>query len=719
LVLRTGIGGRPTGRQLVARVREVTIAAASHQDLPFEKLVVELRPERSLQVSPLFQVLFTFEAPSPAPPLAGLVPRSLTVENETAKFDLTLSLADDLARIGGVLEYNADLFDRTTAMRLAGHFSHLATALVECPESILSEAPLVTAAERHQVVIEWNDTRRAGTETTLDRVWTEQAARTPRAVAVWQGDRPLTYAELDLAVGRLADRLAWLGVGPELPVGIFLPRTSTMIVALLAVLRAGGAYVPLDPAYPRERLALTLEDCRAPWVLTTAPLAPLLPESTAEIVLIDRIDPIDDPESSEERETAVAALTRESAAAVSPSAVPAVSTVPAGSAVAAVPTVSNGPAFVTLPALPTRKALPTPRSLRPLRTVPAAPANLAYCIYTSGSTGRPKGVAIEHRSAVALIEWALQVFAPAELAGVLASTSICFDMSIFELFVPLAAGGSVVLAENALDLPRGATFGRVTLIDTVPSAAVELVASGRIPPSVHTLNLGGEPVPEALAERLGRPGGPARVLNLYGPSETTTFSTLARVRGSGRTPIGRPIAGTEVLLLDRSLSPVPVGVPGFVYIGGAGLARGYLGDPVRTAASFLPHPFSALPGSRLYRTGDLARTLADGQLDFLGRSDGLVKVRGFRIELAEVEGALLRHPAVAAAAVAVRDGDGAATPAGDRLVAYLVPRPGERLPGAGELREHLRQTLPEFMLPSAVVELPRLPSTSSGKVDRA
>jgi amino acid adenylation domain-containing protein len=662
LVLRADVGpesgSEPTVRRLLARMREVTLAATAHQDLPFEKLVEELRPERSLAFSPFFQVFFTLETAAPAPELGGLTPDLAGVETGAAKFDLTLSLTRRDERIGGAVEYNTDLFDRTTAARLGGHLLTLLAGFVAHPERPAASLPLLAEGEQQQILCEWNDTASETGEETLPALFARQAARTPEAVALVSGTRELTYQELARRAAGLADWLRRAAVAPEVPVGVFLDRGPALVTALLGVLAAGGAYVPLDPAYPRERLAATLDDCRAPWIVTREELAGRLPAGAARLVLLDGEGEVAEPHATD----------------------------------------------------PTHQ---TDLSA----AVPIDPRNLAYLIYTSGSTGKPKGVAIEHRSAAALLAWTREVFPAADLAAVFASTSVCFDLSVFEIFAPLTRGGTVVLAENALDFaalrhPRG-----VTLVNTVPSAAAELLRAGAFPPTLRTLNLAGEPIPAALAAQLALL--PGRVLNLYGPSETTTYSSFSPVSGVGRQPpIGRPIAGTGILLLDRRLQPAAIGVPGEVYIAGAGLARGYFGNPELTAVSFLPHPFGNESGSRVYRTGDLARALPDGRLEFLGRRDHQVKVRGFRIETGEIETALARQPAVAESVVVVRTDAG--TP---QLVAYAVPRAGLASPGvstlAAELRAALRQRLPEFMIPAAIVELAALPRTPTGKVDRA
>jgi amino acid adenylation domain-containing protein len=341
--------------------------------------------------------------------------------------------------------------------------------------------------------------------------------------------------------------------------------------------------------------------------------------------------------------------------------------------------------------------------------------NLAYVIYTSGSTGRPKGVAITHRSAVTLLHWAREHFTPYDLEGVLASTSICFDLSVFELFVPLSWGGKVIMADDALHLPHLSAAGEVHLINTVPSAMNELVRMKAVPPSVRTVNLAGEALSRTLVRKVYEQPTVSRVFNLYGPSEDTTYSTFALVKkGDEESPsIGRPVANTQLYLLDERMEPVPLGLPGELYLGGAGLARGYLRRPAMTAERFVPDPFGEEPGARLYRTGDLARYRDDGEIEFLGRIDHQIKLRGFRIELGEIEEALRQHTAVAEAAVlATEDG------AGDkRLVAYVVPAPGEAL-GVEALRRHLKGRLPSYMMPAAFVSLEALPLTPNGKLDR-
>ncbi|HKV12552.1 MAG TPA: amino acid adenylation domain-containing protein, partial [Thermoanaerobaculia bacterium] len=627
LVLRVDVGKAASFRDLLERTREVTLDAYEHQDLPFEKLVEELRPERNLSHTPLFQVMLVVQnLPAVRSEISGLALESLEVDNRTSKFDLSLGLAPREDGIAGSIEYSADLFDAPTAQRIAGHFRTLLAGAVADPGARLGDLPLLTAAERDQILVDWNERGTApAADLCLHELFAAQAARTPDAVAVIDAAERVTYGELDRISNLVAHRLRELGVGPEVFVGVLLDRSVDLVASLLGILKAGGAYVPLDPAYPRQRIDFMLEDSGARVLLTPSVLAGWRSGTAA----------------------------------------------------------------------------PPPPGL-------AAPGNLAYVIYTSGSTGRPKGVAIEHRSAVAFALWAREVFPAEELSGVLASTSVCFDLSVFELFVPLAWGGRVVLADNALHLASHPAAGEVRLVNTVPSAIAELVRMGAIPPSVLTVNLAGEPLKNALVQEIYGRGTIERVLNLYGPSEDTTYSTFTlAARGSGKEPtIGRPIVGTRLYLLDPEGSPVPVGVPGGLYLGGAGLARGYFGRPDLTAERFVPDPFSGKAGDRLYFTGDLARYGPTGEIEFLGRLDHQVKVRGFRIELGEIESALAAHPAVREAVVIARAGT---------LVAYVVADPA---PAASSLRSFLKERLPEHMVPTAWVFLAALPLTPNGKVDR-
>jgi amino acid adenylation domain-containing protein len=648
LVLRTDLSGDPGFREVLRRARQVTLGAYEHQEVPFERLVEELQPERSLSHSPLFQVMFTLQNAGDGgagSTLPGLSVSGAGAELASAKFDLSLGLAATSHGLLGGLTYSTDLFEPGTVERMVRHLERVLEQVAADADVRLSRLELLGDAERALVLEEWNRTAaEVPTDRCIHELFAEQAERTPGAVAVVVEEAELTYAELDERANRLAHHLVRVGVGPEARVGVCLERGMEMIISLLAVLKAGGAYVPLDPAYPAERLAFTLSDSGVVALLTQESLRPALPvPDGVTVVSVDG---------------AAAEIARESAERIESGA--------------------------------------TQRSL-------------AYLIYTSGSTGVPKGVAIEHESAVALLSWAATVFTAEELSGMLAATSISFDLSVFEIFLPLARGGRVIVVENALALPQSAAADQVRLVNTVPSAIAALLKSGGIPSGVRTVNLAGEPLRAELVDALYARGGIERVYDLYGPSEDTTYSTWTLRRAGGPTTIGRPISNTRAYVLGAALQPMPAGVPGELYLGGRGLARGYLGRPGLTAERFVPDPFSSEPGARLYRTGDRARWRADGTLEYLGRLDAQVKVRGFRIELGEVEAALRRNPGVTDCVVLARED----APGDRRLVAYVVGGAD-----ADALRAHLRQSLPEYMVPGAFVALEALPLTPNGKLDR-
>ncbi len=650
LALRTDLSGDPTFRDLLGRVREVTLEAYAHQDLPFEKLIEELRPERNLSHSPFLQVMLVLQnTPQKARELKGLSISPYAITNLTSKFDLTLSLTEQADGLQGTLEYNTDLFEAATIARLLGHFQVLLHGIVADPQQRIGQLPLLTDAERQQVLVDWNQT---ATDYPRDKcvhqLFEEQVERTPDAVALQYSGRTLTYQQLNRQANQLARHLQEFGVGPEVRVGVCVERSPAMVIGSLAILKAGGAYVPLDLAYPRGRVALMLQESQASVLLTQQGLAETLPAHAAKVVCLDADWP--------------------------------------------------------------RIGVRPDGNLAPS----AGPTNLAYVIYTSGSTGRPKGVAIEHHSTVNLIGWALGVFTAEELSGVLASTSICFDLSVYELFLPLSAGGRVVLVENALAIQSLAPEAGIKLINTVPSAIAELLRLKAIPDSVVTVNLAGELLSTQLVNAIYRQTRSKRVYDLYGPSESTTYSTCSLRWPGIPATIGRPIANTQVYVLDKRRQPVPVGVPGELYIAGDGLARGYLNQPELTAERFVADPFSNRKGARLYGTGDLVRWRPDGNLEFLGRLDHQVKLRGFRIELGEIEAVLTEHPRVAQSVVLLREDN----PDDKRLVAYVVPRQAGATLTSVELRHFLHGKLPEYMVPSAFAVLRSLPLTPNGKVDR-
>ncbi len=666
VVLRLDLAGAPGFAELLARARQSAAGAFAHRAFPFPLLVERLRPSRDTSRAPIFETLFAFERSrrgegaelgafalgeeGAAADLLGMAAESLSLPRRTAPFDLELVAAEARGRIGLSLRYAADLFDRTTALRLLSGLARLLAAAAADPGRPLADLEPSSDAERQQVLREWNDTAAApGAESALQELFERQAARIPDSTALVVGGERLTYAELDRRANRLARHLRRRAVGPGLAVAVCLERGVELVVALLGILKAGAAYVPIDPSYPAERRLFLLADSGATIVVTREVLLPQLAGSAAAAVCVDSL-----------RE----AIARE-----------------------------GGEALV-----------PSPCS-------PRSPRHVAYLIYTSGSTGRPKGVEIEHRSALAFLRWARSLFPPGDLASTLAATSVCFDLSVFELFAPLSFGGSVHLVADPLAVAEGATG--LTLINTVPSAMAELVRLAAVPAAVRTVNLAGEPLPAPLVEQIYEPGTVGRVLNLYGPTEDTTYSTWTVVRrGTAAPTIGRPIAGTRAYLVDRRWRPVPRGVPGELLLAGSGLARGYHGRPEITAERFLPDPFAEEAGDRLYRTGDLARYRTDGEIELLGRIDHQVKLRGYRIEPGEVEAALRLHPGIREAAIVLRGSRD------DRhLVAYVVPRETPA-PAAEALRTFVAAKLPAYMVPAAFVTLERLPLTPNGKLDR-
>ena len=660
LALRTDLSDDPTFRQLVARVREVALGAYAHQELPFERLVEELQPERDTSQAPLFNVMFVLQnVPRSERRLRGLTMRHIELDKGTAKFDLSLGLAEKAGGLRGVLSYSTDLFDRGTIERLVGQFRELLAAVVAEPERRLSALPLLSTAERRTMLANWNDTRRAwpDSEACLHSLVARQAAATPEVVAIVDQTVRLTYGELDRRADRVAHRLRRLGVGPEVRVGVCLERSVDLVVGLLAVLKAGGAYVPLDPSYPRERLDFMLRDSRAHLLLTQHRLRLDLPGRDTQVVCLDA----------------------------------------EGEALGGEP-----------PAAPESGV---------------GPDNLAYVMYTSGSTGRPKGVMVSHRAVLNHLRWRQGYFPLSAGDRGLHKASVSFDDSVWEVFEPLLAGARLILARpggqsDPSYLVQLIAEQQITTACFVPSllrSFLEEPNLGRCA-SLRRVTTGGEALPLELQElfftRLR-----AGLHNGYGPTEATisaTFWTCERESDRRTVPIGRPIANTRIYVLDRHLRPVPVGVPGELYIGGDGLARGYLGRAALTAERFVPDPFTDVPGARLYRTGDRARYRGDGTLEFLGRLDFQVKIRGFRVEPGEIAATLAEHPGVGDAIVVAPED----SPGDRRLVAYIVPAADASSPGADELRGFLQARLPEHMIPWAFVLLDAMPLTPSGKVDR-
>ncbi len=667
LVLRTKVEPTESFSALLARVREVTLGAYSHQEVPFEKLVEELQPERDLSHSPLFQVMFVLQnAPRETLRLGEVELRSVGATNETAKFDLTLELMESAQGLAGTIEYSTELFAAETIERWSKHFQTLLEAVASEPEQAVAELEILSDAEREQLLIGWNQTAREyPRERCIHELFEEQVERTPEAVAIVYENQQITYGELNSRANQLAHYLRGMGVGPEALVGLCVERSIEMVVGLLGILKAGGAYVPLDPEYPRERLGFMLEDGAISVLLTVQRLVKRLPEHRSHIVYLDAED----------------------------------------------------------------GCLASQSELNPINL--AAVESLAYIIYTSGSTGTPKGVAVSHS---ALVNHSTALGGVYDLRSsdlVLQFASLNFDVAAEELYPSWLSGAAVVLLPSSAPMSAAEFFDfitrqRLTVVNVPALYWHELVAElGRariqFPATLRLVVAGSEVI---SSERLAAwhqfvPDG-IRWINAYGPTEATITSTLyesfeQEEPGAGGTvPIGRPISNTESYLLDTRLEPVPVGVAGELYIGGVGLARGYLNRPDLTAERFLPHPFTTEPGARLYRTGDLAKYLPDGNIEFLGRVDQQIKLRGYRIELGEIEAALAAHTSVREAVVTLSRKEGAE----QRLIAYLVISPQGELPSVSELRGYLKERLPDYMIPSAFVQLEELPLTPNGKIDR-
>jgi amino acid adenylation domain-containing protein len=665
LPLRARLAGDPPFAELLGQARATVLEAFAGREVPFERLVDELQPERDLSRTPIVQVMLVLQnAPLTVAPPPGLELTVRELATATARFDLALSLTPAAEGLAAVWKYSRDLFDAVTVDRLAGHFAQLLAGATADPACRLAQLPLLSPAERHQVVREWNATATPYPERAcLHELFAAQAERTPDAVAVsWEGGE-LSYRDLDRRANQLAHRLRRMGVGLETLVAVAIERSPELLVALVGVLKAGGAYLPLDPSYPRERLAFLMADARAPVLLAQERLRGRLPPGEARLLCLD----------SDWREVA-AESDRRPAVAVQPE-------------------------------------------------------NLAYVIHTSGSTGRPKGSMIPHRGIVNRLVWMQETYGLAPGEGVLQKTPVGFDVSVWELFWPLLTGARLVLARpggqgDSAYLAALIAAQRVTTIHFVPAMLQVFLEEPRLAAAAGLKRVlaSGEALPRELAERFYArfPAPGPELHNLYGPTEAsvdvTAWDCARESGGPGRgVPIGRPIANLRIHLLDRHGTPVPVGVPGHLHIGGIGLARGYLRRPDLTAERFVPDPFDG-QGARLYATGDLARFRPDGAIEFLGRLDDQVKIRGFRIELGEIEAVLDAHPAVRESVVAARD-EGAGR---RRLVAYLVGQggAGAAMPAPAALRSWLAERLPEPMLPSAFVVLAALPQGPNGKVDR-
>ncbi len=659
LLLRTNLSGTPTFRELLGRVREVTLEAYAHQIVPFEYVVKDLQPERNVGQTPLFQVMMTLEPPGSTLP-CGWTLTQMEVKTDTSKFDLYLELDDRPEGIIGRFEYSTDLFEATTIERMVGHWQTLLEGIVTNPAQRITELPILTGVERRLVVEEWNQTSvDYPLEQCLHTLIETQVEQSPDAIAVVFEQEQLTYRELNMRANQLAHHLQTFGVGPDVLVGVCMERSLDLVVALLGILKAGGAYVPLDPSSPKERLAFMLEDVQTPVLLTQQRLITSFPAHSATMICLD---------------TAWEQIANEA-------------------------------------------------NTNPVCNVSAQ--NLSYTIYTSGSTGKPKGAMNTHRGLVNRLLWMQQEYHLTSADRVLQKTPFTFDVSVWEFFWPLLTGATLVVArpgghQDACYIAALIVEQHITTLHFVPSMLHMFLQEPNLPEQTRSIKrviCSGEALPFELQERFFARID-AELHNLYGPTEASIDVTSWRCQRESKlrvVPIGRPIANTHIYLLDPSMRPVPIGVSGELYIGGVGVARGYLNRDELTQERFIADPFSPHSDARLYRTGDLARYRPDGAIEYLGRIDHQVKIRGLRIELGEIEAVLLQHPSVREREVVLVARED--TPGDQRLVAYVVPANGQT-PTNESLRTYLKEQLPAYMVPSSFLLLDAFPLLSNGKVNR-
>ncbi|HVG22328.1 MAG TPA: amino acid adenylation domain-containing protein [Blastocatellia bacterium] len=662
LVFRTDFSGDPTFQELLARVRKTCLEAFAHQDLPFERMVEELQPQRDIGRTPFFQVMFVLQnVRLPDLKLAGLDVSLLEVKNTVSKFDLTLNMAEGPEGIIASFDYSVDLFESSTISRMLRHLRAVLESVAVNPRQRLSEIPMLSDAERQQLLVEWNQTeKRYDAGRCIHHIFEAQAERMPDAVALaFEGTR-LTYAELNRRANQLARFLIEKGVGPEVLVPICLTRSAEMIIGLLGILKAGGAYVPLDPSFPKQRLSFMLEDAAATLLVTQEGLRDLFLEFQGRTICLD----------SEWDSLAVGSH-------------------------------DNPPGRVD-------------------------GEDLAYVIFTSGSTGRPKGVAVEHRQLVNYVNSIIEVLELPPGGSYATVSTLAADLGNTMVFPSLCCGGTlhVVAQERTTDPDALAEYFNkypVDCLKIVPSHVAALIGAanpGRVLPRKRLI-LGGEASTCKLIRTLQSLAPDCMIFNHYGPTETTVGVLTYNVAQGGlddcatNLPLGRPIRNTRAYILDEHLGPVPVGVAGDIYMGGAGVTRGYLNHPELTAEKFIPDPFGQEPGARVYRTGDLGRYLPNGNIEFLGRADEQVKIRGFRIELSEVESTLVQHPAIREAVAQVIGN----SPADKQIVAYVVANQSGP-PSVSELRGFLKERLPDYMSVSSFVFMEAIPLTANGKIDR-
>ena len=661
LVLRVQIEDTDTIATLLHKVRTMALEAYTHQDIPFEQVVEALQPERSLAHSPLFQVMFALQnAPMEPLELSGVTLTPLTTGTISAKFDLTLSMEETDQGLVGRWEYNSDLFAANTIERMATHFEQLLSAMVVDESQTITTLPLLSEAEQQKLLVEWNDTTVEYPHNLLFHQLVEvQVERTPDAIAVVFENQQLTYQDLNAKANQVAHRLQALGVEPDGRVGICMERSVEMVVGLLGILKAGGAYVPLDSSYPQDRLAFMLQDAQCPVLLTQQQLVERLPDHHAQVICLDTDEPI---------------LARE-------------------------------------------------QLVNPISSV--SENNLAYVIYTSGTTGQPKGVLSLHKSIRNRLLWMQDVYQLNSSDRILQKTPFSFDVSVWEFFWPLMTGACLVMArpdghKDSTYLAQVIAQQAITVIHFVPSMLHAFLMERNLQ-SCHSLRhviCSGEALTLNLQERFFEQFNDTRLHNLYGPTEAAvdvTFWECEHQAERASVPIGRPIANTQIFLLDQHLQPVPIGVAGELHIGGVGLARGYLNRPDLTTEKFISHPFSDDPEAKLYKTGDLARYRPDSAIEYLGRTDHQVKLRGFRIEIGAIETVLRQCPTVQEAVVTVYGNESEE----QRLIAYIVAEQGEQTEvKTQELRHFLSQKLPAYMIPSSFISLEALPLTPNGKLDR-
>ncbi|MGH3616015.1 MAG: amino acid adenylation domain-containing protein, partial [Pseudonocardia sp.] len=672
VVLRSRVQPSQPFGDFLGAVRETVLEAFAHDEVPFDRLIEELRPERDSSRTPLVQAMVVLQQEMVPPrEIAGLRITEHDLPRPSARFDLVVEFLPRDGSLNITVEYNTDLFDAGTVAGMVAGLEVLLEGIADDPDRRLAELPSLTEDERHWLLVERNDTAQPVPAVVWTELFEAQVARTPDAVAVVFEEEELSYRELNERANSLARRLIERGAGPERFVALAVPRCAEMVVAVVAVWKAGAAYLPIDPDHPPERIGFMFSDACPALVVTTSAVADRVPEAAGVVRLV-----LDD-----------AATVTELAGCSSSDMVEAD------------------------------------------RVRPMVAANSAYVIYTSGSTGRPEGVVVSHASVVDLAIWAASDFGSSGLSRVVASTPLSFDVSVFEIFCPLVAGGTVEVVRDLLALTQPRAGGwAASLVSAVPSAFSQVIAHATVAVSTDTVVLAGEALSAPVLREIRSATSCRRIANIYGPTEATVYATAwyspaydhdetapgAAVRDQPP-PIGRPIANTQVYVLDAGLRPVAAGVPGELYLAGRGLARGYLHRPGSTAQRFVANPFGA-PGAQMYRTGDVVRWNTRGELEHLGRSDQQVRIRGLRIELGEVEAAVARHRDVVETVAIVSDEDSGRS----RLMAYVVLAPGVAPDTASRtLRGFLRQSLPDYMVPSAFVALDALPLSPNGKVDRA